>query len=319
MIQISKEKWNRISWLQTEQTGDELAFQRAVRLCRDAEADLNILKTEEEVSDHLYSLIHSLGLSLPSRWDARAQGELIERTKELAASEQVAVEHHTIHGRPLEGIVRHLISTDCDLLVKAAQPSFGIRRVLLGHLDRQLIRKCPCPVWIEKPDARPSHDRILAAVDPAPFADDLQHHQLNVDILQWASYLADVEQAQLDIVHVWPFHHERRLLGRGGFSDRDVARIGAEIRSKHQDALDNLIEPFRSKIHRIHLLKGDAAEEISRLADQMSFDVVVLGTVCRTGIQGLLIGNTAETVLDQINCSVMALKPRGFVSPIATD
>jgi nucleotide-binding universal stress UspA family protein len=41
--------------------------------------------------------------------------------------------------------------------------------------------------------------------------------------------------------------------------------------------------------------------------------------VGRTGIPGFLIGNTAEQVLSEVTCSVLALKPRGFVSPVTID
>jgi universal stress protein E len=42
-------------------------------------------------------------------------------------------------------------------------------------------------------------------------------------------------------------------------------------------------------------------------------------TVGRTGIPGLLMGNTAETILQQVNCSVLAIKPPGFVTPVTLD
>jgi len=45
-------------------------------------------------------------------------------------------------------------------------------------------------------------------------------------------------------------------------------------------------------------------------------DLVVMGTVARTGIAGWLIGNTAEAILEQLQCSVLAVKPHGFVSPV---
>jgi hypothetical protein len=41
-----------------------------------------------------------------------------------------------------------------------------------------------------------------------------------------------------------------------------------------------------------------------------------MGTVCRTGAAGFLIGNTAETILADVTCSILALKPEGFISPI---
>ena len=48
----------------------------------------------------------------------------------------------------------------------------------------------------------------------------------------------------------------------------------------------------------------------------MPGSVIVMGTVCRTGVAGLLIGNTAEVVLQQAECAVLAVKPDGFLSPV---
>ncbi len=45
-------------------------------------------------------------------------------------------------------------------------------------------------------------------------------------------------------------------------------------------------------------------------------DLLVMGTVCRTGVPGFFIGNTAEDVLQQVDCSVLAVKPKGFVTPV---
>jgi hypothetical protein len=52
------------------------------------------------------------------------------------------------------------------------------------------------------------------------------------------------------------------------------------------------------------------------VADRIEADLLVMGTVCRTGAAGFLIGNTAETVLSDVTCSVLAMKPAGFVTPV---
>jgi nucleotide-binding universal stress UspA family protein len=44
-----------------------------------------------------------------------------------------------------------------------------------------------------------------------------------------------------------------------------------------------------------------------------------MGTVARGGIAGLLIGNTAERMLRKLPCSVLAVKPEGFVCPVSLD
>ena len=52
------------------------------------------------------------------------------------------------------------------------------------------------------------------------------------------------------------------------------------------------------------------------LANEIGAELIVMGTVGRTGIPGFFIGNTAETILNQIDCSVLTVKPHGFVSPV---
>lgn len=53
-----------------------------------------------------------------------------------------------------------------------------------------------------------------------------------------------------------------------------------------------------------------------QLIKDLGAELVVMGTVGRTGIPGFIIGNTAETILNQIECSVLAVKPAGFVTPV---
>jgi nucleotide-binding universal stress UspA family protein len=67
---------------------------------------------------------------------------------------------------------------------------------------------------------------------------------------------------------------------------------------------------------KTHLVKGWARKEIPALAKQIGADLVVMGTVARTGVAGFIMGNTAEAILGQIECSVLAIKPPGFVTPV---
>ena len=79
-----------------------------------------------------------------------------------------------------------------------------------------------------------------------------------------------------------------------------------------RDALDYL-KPLT------HLLKGSARQEVPAPAKRLQVDCIVMGTVARTGIRGFFMGNTAETILEQIDCSVLAIKPQEFVTPVTLD
>ena len=67
-------------------------------------------------------------------------------------------------------------------------------------------------------------------------------------------------------------------------------------------------------VGRFH--EGDADAVIPEFAKTQNVDLLVMGTVCRIGIPGFFIGNTAEKILDEVDCSVLTVKPEGFVSPV---
>jgi nucleotide-binding universal stress UspA family protein len=73
------------------------------------------------------------------------------------------------------------------------------------------------------------------------------------------------------------------------------------------DALD-----YRKPVQ--HLPKGWPRDQIPALAERIGANLAVLGTVARGGIPGLLMHNTAEILRHRLSCSVLALKPAGFVS-----
>ena len=93
-------------------------------------------------------------------------------------------------------------------------------------------------------------------------------------------------------------------------NNRNLSVLMDEIISKlGSDALEYL-KP------EAHLPKGSPRNEVPALAERLEVDLVVMGTVARTGISGFFMGNTAETILNRLNCSVLAIKPAGFVTPV---
>lgn len=68
----------------------------------------------------------------------------------------------------------------------------------------------------------------------------------------------------------------------------------------------------------VTLVKASATGAIIELSEEINADLIVMGTVGRTGIPGLFIGNTAEEVLQTTKASVLAVEPRNFESPVTT-
>ena len=98
-----------------------------------------------------------------------------------------------------------------------------------------------------------------------------------------------------------------------------------EVRRQHLQNLNGLMEEIARKLGRetmnylnpqTHLLRGSPRKEVPEFANKINADLVVMGTVARTGISGVFMGNTAETILNKLNCSILAIKPPGFKTPV---
>lgn len=131
---------------------------------------------------------------------------------------------------------------------------------------------------------------------------------------------------ELHIVHSWKSISESTL--RSPFINTPEEEIVAymnEVKELHSTSLDALINDVTNNLGadvldylkpQKHMVKGNARKEIPALAKSIEADLIVMGTVGRTGIPGFIMGNTAETILNHIDCSVLAIKPPGFETPV---
>ena len=68
-----------------------------------------------------------------------------------------------------------------------------------------------------------------------------------------------------------------------------------------------------------HLVKGNHRDEIVRLAVDIEADLVVVGDLAHSRLTGLIVDSTAEAVSKRLNCSVLIVKPPGFVTPVVVE
>lgn len=300
---------------------------RAVRLAKQNGASLKLMTVVEPA--HWYSrLIHSAAGALQSHVVAE-KSEALEKLAERVRQDGVAVSTEVLHGRGYIEMIRATMRGGYDLLMKEAEPN---EHVLFGSTDMHLLRGCPSPVWLVKPGQgeRPLA-KILAPVDPTPPPDeaDLLHIKtghapkdpdLDVTVLELAGSLASRDGAELHVLHAWIAPGEEHLRGSALLTHEQVDRYMEDARAEARKSLDHLLAsvPADPTVHRTaHMLKGEPADVIADFAKAGHVDLIVMGTVARTGIPGLFIGNTAESILQRVDCSVLAVKPRGFVSPVS--
>ncbi len=218
-------------------------------------------------------------------------------------------------GSPFVEIIRRVIADGHDLVIKTALGEGGALGGLLGTTALHLMRKCPAPVWVVKPSSEPRFKRVLAAVDPDP--EKPGAHELSVRVLEHARSLAETSGRKLHVLHAWWLYAEATLTGpRIKMPAAEVKILLDDTREAAEKALEGLLNDvdLSTTDHEVQLIKSIPGEAISQLAAES--DLAVMGTVSRSGIAGILIGNTAESVLRRIDCSVLVVKPRGFQTPL---
>ena len=237
--------------------------------------------------------------------------EHLERILRPFEKEGVDTSIKILTGIPFLEIIREVIRKDHDLAIVTPEGKSEFKDMLFGTTTMHLMRKCPCPVWAIKPSSDVPFPRILVAVDPDP--DDEEKISLNKKILEMSLSLAEMQKSELHIVHAWDFYIKSVMIPK-----HTMDGIVEEVRTMHSAALEELLGKYVPHIPeaQVHLIKGDAGIEIPRLAKEKDVDLIVMGTVSRTGIPGLFIGNTAEKILYRVDCSVLAIKPDEFITPI---
>ena len=308
---------------------DEQTLKAADSLTLAQDGTITLLDIVEPPSD-IDRIAAATGLSPP----AIEERLVAERHETLAAlaSTAVAERRPAIDvrvGKAFIEIIRYVIAHDIDLIVKAAEEADGLSRFLFTSTDQHLLRKCPCPVWLRPPGSARSVRTVLAAVDvDDSLASEPQTLRgLNERIIETTVQLAGDQPIDAHILHVWdaPGEDLVRIWSDAPDPNRMAQDYVGDVQSRHWHALENLagqaaewIEPDRlKKVRLLPILKrGVPRKVIAAQAEKLKPDVLVMGTIARTGVPGFIIGNTAEDILNSVDCSVLTVKPPDYESPI---
>lgn len=301
------------------------AIARAVCLAENKQADLTVV-------DVIPIEVVTAGIGLPpggpisTDLKAAVVADHHDRLEALVKpyQQRLSIRLDVLVGNTALEVIRAVLKNAYDLVIKPAENPSWLER-LFGKNDMHLLRQCPCPVWLMKPREKANYNTILAAVDFDPLGPLGTDRDLNREILELAGLLAMSNFASLHLAHAWEAFVEAPPLSKGATSLVGAAYYVEKTHARHRNGLYLLGEEMRKWIGvdtydylspSLHLTKGPAKKVIPRLAAELRADLVVMGTIARTGISGLIIGNTAEAILDQLSCSVLAIKPPGFKTPV---
>ena len=308
------ERFKNILLVVNSQIKNPAAMSCAFSLAKNNSAKLKIVDVVKEMSSYQPILPESAKNINLHDILIQEKRDHIERLLKSFNQEDVAPSIKILTGIPFLEIIREVLRKDHDLVITTPEGKSEFKDMLFGTTTMHLMRKCPCPVWAIKPAADVRFPKVLAAVN-------INHEErdassLNRMILEMSSSLVDMQNSELHIVHVWDFPVRSVMIPKQ--STDEIAEQVSVVRKLWLDELLNKYGPDLTNVE-VHMVKGEASTLIPRLAREIDADLIVMGTLSRTGIPGLFIGNTAEKVLYRVDCSVLAIKPAGFVSPVEAD
>ena len=295
---------------------DNAAVFRAANLAANNSGILKVVSCIDQPPKHLISRLSS---DFKVDVESLIRNEKITRLNRIKSRYEklVPVETKLLTGTAFIEIVKELLRANHDLLIIEAENEKGIRKELLGSNELHLLRKCPCPVWVIKPSEKDEFGRILVAIDPSSINEETK--KLNQKLLELSTSLAKIESAEHHVIHCWRAYGEPMLRGpRYGGSPKDVDDYVRKMGKLARDNVGNCLRPFNINVESdfVHLIHDDPEWGIVDFIARNDIDLIVMGTLGRTGIKGFLIGNAAEKIVSGIRCSLLAVKPDGFVSPI---
>jgi universal stress protein E len=210
-------------------------------------------------------------------------------------------------------LARQVFRHTPDLLIAESTRRARAAPVTLTYADYRVLQTCPCPVLMIK-TARPYRgSAIIAALDP-PDAPG-ESPTLDEAILTAASVVSSALKAVLHACHAVP----AVLVPVAGTArvvaaepERQTAHLEAARRKVHA-----ITEDYALPDQRVHVTQGIAECSVVSFAKEARADIVVIGAVSRSPSKDILIGRTAERLLNALDCDVLVMKPPGYRSPVA--
>ena len=210
-----------------------------------------------------------------------------------------------------EAIIASALDFGADYVFKPLRHHSNLHRVLYTSTDWNLIRFCPCPLLLVSANEAVHGKAVLATLDLE--TRDAPHQKLNEIVLERSKALAGLVEGQ---VHIASAYNTITVASGNTSLDPLQYNVLKGARDEHLKKGKAIAESNEIEPDNVHLGEGAPEIVVNEIANSIDAGIIVLGTVARTGVSGMFIGNTAESVMESVNVDVFVVKQREFVTPI---
>jgi nucleotide-binding universal stress UspA family protein len=274
--------------------GSDRALDQAIWVAQTAGAELHLVHSTHGQAESGVASASALGAG-----DAPGLVDAVERCTALGlkvTSEVTAL-------RPWRALILLAVKGRGQMVVLGKRDSPTAEGRRLGSVAVKVLRKCPVPVWAVRPEHDQNHKLVLVATDLS---------EVGGQAVDMAAWVAEHQGARLHVVHA--------LSNPEGFAESEGEEREALLDKQKAHAgtiVDERISrgPFDGE-SAVHLSRREPYLAIREAGEHLHPDLLVMGSLTTEGEPGLLVGGTAERLLGRTNCSLLMLKPEGFVCPV---
>jgi nucleotide-binding universal stress UspA family protein len=287
----------------------EEAIKHGLWLAEKASASVTFFAAIEMPVDDLFSLEadESHAASQLQRSGRRALDQLVDSAQKRGFTADAKL----VSGEGWTEIIREVERGGHDVVIVGTRNVGAVQRFLFGSTAMQLLHNCPCPVWVTRPEPRPVPHNILVTSDFTPVSEvavklGLAIGELSgakVNLLNAVDYVVD-RLWSTGLLHTNTESYHRQ--------------VQAEAREQLADQLARAAGGQPSANVELHVVAGESIADTAILdfIQHHQIDLLVMGTMARGGLPGVVIGNTAERLVTHVPCSMLAVKPADFKSPV---
>jgi universal stress protein E len=284
------------------------ALARARAMAMAGGASVHLFLIEHEAAIEAVSHVSREVARLAQEAFLRERSEWLQARAAAMRGDGIDAHAHVIWGTPQhELVIDKVLELQPALVIKDIDRQPLLKRTLLTPLDWRLLRLCPAPLMLVGGRRPALPRRAVVAIDPV--AEEHAAGQLNRRLLDAAHAVAGVET--VDLAHAYE-PVAALAIGEPLGSAVWLSEVSDSVRALGERALRGFARTHGVAATQCHLLAGPPAQSLPALVDRLDADLLVIGTVQRRGLERLIIGSTAERIVEHADCDILAVKPAGF-------
>ncbi len=190
-----------------------------------------------------------------------------------------------------------------DIVLKSTHRHSLLRQTLITNTDWHLIRLCPVPLLLTKPHGWYNSGCVVAAVDLLP--NKSEQVTLDDDLIMAAEYLAELVDQQPSAFHAYYYPEF------GGENSGKTSSQSRDLRIDHNRRMYELLSRHNIDLEFVKIANGDTKTEMIHYLEKTRGNILVIGASAKGKLERMVVGSTAEKVLDDVPCDLLILKPKG--------